>query len=216
MRAEYTTAVIRQLRDRLVRAAPCDQQIAQADLAENLLGELDPERTYSCRYLCSRITDQPAAGPPMRITGSQASRDLQLFVEDLSDAANLSATEAGEPVLTLEDLSRKLNVSTKTISRWRDQGLVSRRFVVDGRKRVGFLQSSVDRFIRRNKNRVERAAQFSQLTDRQREEIVAAARRLAESGGSPRRITGALARQTGRSVETIRYVLRQYVCSHHY
>ena len=31
------------------------------------------------------------------------------------------------------------NVSTKTISRWRQQGLVSRRFVFDGRKRVGFL-----------------------------------------------------------------------------
>ena len=214
MRARYTNPVIRQLRDRIIRGAPCDRQIAQADLAEKLLGELDPDRTYSCRYLCAQITDQPASGPPMRITGSQASRDLQLFVEDLSDAANLSATEAGEPVLTLEDLSRKLNVSTKTISRWREQGLVSRRFVVDGRKRVGFLQSSVERFVRRNKNLVERAAHFSQLTDRQREEIVAAARRSAESGGSPRRITGALARQTGRSVETIRYVLRQYDRAH--
>ncbi len=31
--------------------------------------------------------------------------------------------------------------------RWRQQGLVSRRFMFDGRKRVGFLQSSVDRFV---------------------------------------------------------------------
>ena len=37
-------------------------------------------------------------------------------VEDLSDAAAVPADEAGEPVLTLEELSRQLNVSTKTIS----------------------------------------------------------------------------------------------------
>ena len=47
------------------------------------------------------------------------------------------ANDAGEKVLTIEELAEMFNVSTKTIQRWREQGLVSRRFVFDGRKRVG-------------------------------------------------------------------------------
>ncbi len=90
----------------------------------------------------------------------------------MSDAANVPADAAGEPVLTVEELSKMFNVSTKTISRWRQQGLVSRRFVFDGRKRVGFLQSSVDRFVSQNEDRVRRGARFSQLTDEERGEII--------------------------------------------
>ena len=55
-----------------------------------------------------------------------------------------------EPVLTLEEISKQLNVSTKTISRWRDRGLVGRRIVCNGRRQVGFLQSLVDRFLAAN------------------------------------------------------------------
>ena len=47
--------------------------------------------------------------------------------------------------MKVEELAKQFNVSTKTISRWRELGLVSRRLVFDGRKRVGFLRSSVDR-----------------------------------------------------------------------
>ena len=65
------------------------------------------------------------------------------------------------------------NVSTKTISRWREQGLVSRRFVFDGkRKRVGFLRSSVDRFVAQNTERVRRGERFSQLSDDERRDMI--------------------------------------------
>ena len=73
-------------------------------------------------------------------------------------------------MLTVDELARHFHVSTKTISRWRQQGLISRRFVFDGRKRVGFLQSSVDRFVARNEERVRRGAQFSQLSEEERED----------------------------------------------
>ena len=53
-------------------------------------------------------------------------------------------------------LSKLFKVSTKTISQWRQQGLVSRRFVFDGGKRVGFLKSSVEKFAARNEERVRR------------------------------------------------------------
>jgi len=58
------------------------------------------------------------------------------------------------------------------LSSWRELGLVSRRLVFDGRKRVGFLRSSVDRFVKTNQERVVRGSRFSQLTDEQRQDII--------------------------------------------
>jgi RNA polymerase primary sigma factor/RNA polymerase sigma factor len=215
MHTDYLNPAIRQLRDQLVRFAPREKKIEQVNLAEKLLGELDPNRTYSYEYLCYRVTHyRPEAYPSLKLTGREAGHDLRLFVEDLSDAANVAADAAGERVMTVEELARQFNVSTKTIGRWRHQGLVSRRYVFDGRKRVGFLQSSVDRFVARNEERIRRGAQFSQVSESERLRIVDRARRLAQAGGCPAEVTRRLANKTGRSVETIRYTIRQFDHEH--
>jgi RNA polymerase primary sigma factor/RNA polymerase sigma factor len=91
---------------------------------------------------------------------------------------------------------------------------VSRRFVFAGRKRVGFLASSVERFVGRNRERVERGAHFSQLTQEERNKIIERARRMARAGGCPADVTKRLARSSGRSVETIRYTLKQFDRDH--
>ena len=121
-----------------------------------------------------------------------------------------SKVSAEEPVLTVDQLSKTLNVSTKTISRWRRRGLVGFRFVCDGRPRVGFLQSSVDRFVRQNPQQVFRGAEFSRIAEDERQHILDGARRLARAGGSPSEVTRRLAERTGRSAETIRCLLRQF------
>ena len=66
-------------------------------------------------------------------------------------ARDVSAAEcgAGGEVLSIEELARRFNVSTKTISRWREHGLVAQRYSVGGRRRVGFLADAVERFIAR-------------------------------------------------------------------
>ncbi len=135
---------------------------------------------------------------------------MRLLVEDLSDSANLRADLMGERVLTVEEMSKMFKVSTKTIARWRELGLVSRRFVFDGRKRVGFLKSSVDRFVQQNEERVRRGSRFSQLSTEERREIIDRARRLASAGGCQSEVTRRLAKRFDRSVETIRYTLRQF------
>ncbi len=215
MHGDYMNPAIRQLRDQQVRFAPRDKRIEQVAQAERLLSELDPTRTYPYEYLCYRITNyRPEAYPDLRVTGQEAVHDLRLFVEDVSESAGVAAEAAGEPVMTVETLAKQFNVSTKTISRWRRQGLVSRRFVLDGRKRVGFLRSSVERFVERNQERVRRGAQFSQLTPEERETIIEHARRLAHAGGCPADVTKRLSQKTGRSPETIRYTLKQFDRDH--
>jgi RNA polymerase primary sigma factor/RNA polymerase sigma factor len=202
---------MRELRDQQVRFAPREKKIEQVVAAEKLLTEIEPDRIYTYEYLCYRITRfRPEAHHDVTFAGREAKHDLGLFVEDLSDSANVAAESAGERVVTIEEIAKRFNVSTKTISRWRRLGLISRRFVMDGRKRVGFLESSVDRFVALNSDKVRRGSQFSQLSEAERSTILERARRLAQAGGGPAEIVRRIARKTGRSPETIRYTLKQF------
>ncbi len=215
MNSAYSHPVLRQLRDQQVRFAPREKQLEQANRAERLLSEIEPAHVYPYDYLCYRITDyRPTSFANMKLTGEQASHDLRLFVEDLTDAAAVPADAAGEEVLTVEEMAKRFNVSTKTISRWRQQGLVSRRFVFDGRKRLGFLRSSVDRFVGENTERVSRGSNFSQMSETERDEIVSRARRLAAANGCPSEVARRIAKKMNRSVETIRYTLKQFEQDH--
>lgn len=212
MHSEYRSPVIRELRDQQVRFAPRAKKLEQVERAERLLGELDSAKTYSYEYLCFRITDyRPESSPKMLVTGEAARHDVRLFVEDVSEAADVRVEDMPEPVHTVDSLSKLLHVSTKTITRWREQGLVSRRFIFDGgRKRVGFLQSSVDRFVSRNQERVQRGERFTQLNEQERGEIVDRARRLARAGAGQSEVARRIAKHMNRSVETIRYTLKQF------
>ena len=132
----------------------------------------------------------------------------------LEPSGRIAASPAGERLLTVDELARHLRVSTKTVRRWRRYGLVSRRFVLAGRRRVGFLQSSVDHFLAHNAERVRRGTRFSRLTDEERQQIIDRARCLAQAGECPTEITSRIAQETGRSVETIRYTLKYFDMEH--
>ena len=95
------------------------------------------------------------------------------------------STTSDDDVLSIEDLAERFNVSTKTISRWRDHGLVAQRVVIKGRKRVGFLASAVDRFVHENPERIQRGRRFSQLNDDEHDKLISWARRLAAAGACP-------------------------------
>ncbi|HJQ81689.1 MAG TPA: sigma-70 family RNA polymerase sigma factor [Lacipirellulaceae bacterium] len=215
MQRDYNSTVIRDLRDQQIRFAPRPKKLQQVEAAERLIAEIDPEKIYPYEYVCFRITGyRPEGAAQVKIQGADLLHDLRLLVEDLSDSADMAAENIGEQVLTVEELAKQFNVSTKTISRWRELGLVSRRLVFDGRKRVGFLRSSVDRFVKNNHDRVARGARFSQLTDEQRQDIIDRARRLASAGGCQSEISRRLAKRAGRSVETIRSTIRQFDKQH--
>jgi len=216
MNITYHSPLIRQLRDQQVRVASRDKKLEHVNRAEKLLAELDSGRSYPYEYLCYRITEyRPDTAANVTVAGKDVAHDLRLFVEDVSDSANVKVEDAGEPVHTVEELSKMFNVSTKTISRWREQGLVSRRFLFDGkRKRVGFLRSSVERFVSSNTERVRRGERFSQLSEEERRDMIERARRLVRAGGCPSEVARRVAQHMNRSIETVRYTLKQFDKSH--
>ncbi|MCC9599126.1 sigma-70 family RNA polymerase sigma factor [Stieleria sp. JC731] len=210
MHNNYRDSKIKELRDQL-RFNQKTKLIEQAAAAETLLCEIDDGREYAYDYLCFRITNyRPERSSRHNIASGDLSHDLRLLIEDLSEHAELAVEEIAEQVHTVQDLSRQFNVSTKTISRWREAGLVSRRLLFGGRKRVGFLNSSVEQFVSRNREKIQRGERFSQLSEDEKSEIIERARQLVEGGAALADVTRLLSHQMGRSAETIRYTLKNF------
>ena len=213
--SRYSHPALQKLTEQLTRFTPVDIRVQQMDRAEQFVTELDESTEYKYQDLVEKITGyRPDTYPDLKIDGATANHDIRLLVEDLSASANLPVDQAGELVLTVEDLSKKYNVSTKTVDRWRKRGLVSRRFKFGNRSRVGFLTSSVERFVTRHEGEIQRGSRFSQLSDEERQEIVLKARKFARVGACPSEVSERLARIFGRSPETIRYTLKRYDAEH--
>ena len=211
MHRRYRDSKLRELRDQLTRFAPKGKKLEQTALAETLYAEIADGRGYAFDYVCFRITNyRPEQASRHTIAANDLKHDLRRLIEDLSDSADVAVEEAGEPVHTVDDLGRMFNVSTKTISRWRAAGLVSRRFLFGGRKRVGFLHSSVERFSAENQEKVRRGEQFSQLSEDEKGEMIERARQLAEGGATFTEVIRRLAAQMHRSPETVRYTLKNF------
>jgi RNA polymerase sigma factor (sigma-70 family) len=210
----FKIPALKQLTDQQVRFTPPPRRAEQLARAEQLLAELDPRKQYPYQFVCYRITGfRPEAHPDLVIQGSDLAHDLCAFIEELGRKTPAVPVEAvPEPVVTMEQISRKLNVSTKTISRWRQQGLVGgRRFMFDGRAHVGFVQSVVDRFLASNVERVQKSSRFSQLSEAEKEEILRRAKRLARvGGGTLTEVSRRIARRLGRSPETVRYTIKNF------
>jgi RNA polymerase sigma factor (sigma-70 family) len=211
----YRNPALKLLRDQQIRFAPRDVRIKQVDRAEQVLTQLDPGKDYGYPELCEKITSyRSEMHPDLVITGEEAVHDLRCFVEDLSESVAVPVENAGEEVWTLSDVSHRYRVSEKTVNRWRDKGLVSRRFKMGEKIRLGFLRSSVERFVSAHPETVERGASFSQLSASERETMIRRARRLARAGGCPTEISRRLARRYGRSPETVRYTLKNFDREH--
>jgi RNA polymerase primary sigma factor len=217
----YRHAAIKQLRDQQVRLASPERRWEMARNAELLAEELEAERGYPLDYLCFRLTGfRPEGGrgdPGALVQGEDARHDVRLFLDDLAATVAIPLEQATEPVLTVEEVGRRYNVSARTVARWRRQGLAARRFKIGGRAKVGFLQSSVARFVAAHQKQVERGGKFRLVGEDEREEIIRRARRLKATAVGPVglvEIARRIARTMERSTETIRSTLRAYDREH--
>ena len=153
---------------------PGETRLAQVANAERLLHDVDPGKAYPLDFVVFRITGfHPKNVGGDLLTGLALQHDLGLLIERLSDTLDIHIEALAEPVLSIDDVTEKFNVTTKTVQRWRCGGLPARRFLFpDGKRRVGFLLSSVDRFFAAHREQVAEATNFSQVGDEERQQIL--------------------------------------------
>jgi len=185
------------------------------DSAEALLQIINPDREYPYEFALYRITGYRGrrSGPATpRIGGRELQADLQTLMLDVCDSFELRTDDYSEGVYDTMSLARRFNVSSKTIQRWRKEGLAARRMVFpDGQRRIGFLASSVRWFVSQHQTQVARSVKFAQLGEDERRDIVRRAKRMvAVSRTSAQEIARRIASRTGRSVETVRYTIRKH------
>jgi RNA polymerase sigma factor (sigma-70 family) len=201
-----------------LRFTPQRQRAKQLAAAAKLLDILEPGKLYPFEFVCFRITGFRPKGSARdhMAAGGRLASDLRIFIARLSGRLNRRASELGQKVYTAEELASALGVSTKTISRWRNRGLLAQKFIFDdGRKRLGFLQSDVDKFNRNSGQAVPKARTFSRMSSSERRKILSMARNLA--GGSKRsrhQVINEIAARTGRAHETLRYTLLDHDRKH--
>lgn len=208
---------IRTLGEQLLRG-PRRLRVKQLLGIEFLLGVIDPGRRYPADFVCNALTGfRPTGSEVARLMdGGELVGDLVVLAEILSEDAGLSVETWPEPVFSVSELARRLDVSTKTIFRWRRRGLTGWRLrCADRRVRLMFVDRCVRRFVGANASLVERGSNFSQLTHEQRAAVIARAQELVGSG---HRTVNAVARvisaELGRAVETVRLILKQHDDTH--
>lgn len=213
---DFKAPALRELTDQQVRFAPVARRREQVDRAARLLGEIDSEKVYPYGFVCFRITDfRSDAHADLRIRGSDLKHDLAEFIKRVERSLPpLPIEQAVEPIMTLDEVSRQLNVSTKTIGRWRIRGLVGQRVIVKGRRLLGYPKSLLERFLSENRDLVSRGGQFSRMGDQERGAILYRARRLARAGGDITEVSRRIARRLDRSVEAIRYTIKNFDIAH--
>jgi RNA polymerase sigma factor (sigma-70 family) len=201
-----------------LRFTPEAKRRAQLEAAERLFSLIDRDRQYPYDFVYFHITGfQPKGGLEQEIlAGTDLRDDLQIFIAKLSGRMAVSVAEESEKISSIEDLAARFKVSTKTIARWRTRGLLARRFVFgDGAHRLGFLESTVEKFARDNPDLVGGAGRFRRLTDLQRQQVIRQARGLAaKTPLSRHQIIGQIAKKLGIARETARTILQQHEKKH--
>ena len=207
---------LRDLTDQQVRYAPPARRLEQVAKAQQLLAEVEPSRVYPYNYVVFKLTDyRPDDATELLIPGADLKHDLGLFVHKVEQSLPPVPIELiAEPLYTLDEVSKKFHVSTKTVSRWRMQGLLARHVLREGRKTLAFPVAAVETFAAGHRDQVARGARFSHLSDAEKDDIVLSARRLATGGRNLTEVSKSIADRLGRSTEAVRYTIKNFDRGH--
>lgn len=203
-----------ELAGQLVRA-PHDHQVQHLRRAEKLHDEMlaDPDGTYPLAYVLFRITGLKAmyaSGETLFARG--VTHDLREIIDQLSKGLKQVADPADGCVDT-QELARVKKVATRTIARWREDGLRWRWAHLEPGSyfQVVFPKSAVAAYEATHADKVAYATAFSQLTSAELRRLFQRAQRLAEAtGAEPFTVARHIARRTGRATETLRLLLLRH------
>ncbi len=184
--------------------------------AEALHDGIDEEQTYPLSFVVFRISGyRPKQVEDPLLVGAAVRPDLRLLIDQLSQRLN-------EPIrssdATVDALAEKLSVSTRTLHRWRDEGLRWRwaRQHEHVKKVVVFPEDALADFDRRHPGRLNRARQHTWIDASGKQRLLDRARRLVQERPdlTRHRVAEHLAKRTGRAVETIRLILEKHDQEH--
>jgi len=197
-----------------LRFTPAAKRRKQLDAAEKLYAIIKADKDYPFEFVFYRITGFQHKEPVRQgmIEGDALLDDLRIFITALSGQIAPPVRAQREKVYTVEELAEALGISMKTVGRWRKRGLIARKFIFqDGIKRLGFLKSTVDRFLKANPEFAARARTFSRLSAAQKKQIIKRAVKLAaKSDISRHNVINKIAADIGRSPETVRSTVVNY------
>ena len=188
--------------------------------AEALHDTLGPDAAYPLEFIAFRLTGfRRDYGDDSLLVGSAVRPDLRLLIDQLSRTLVLPMSEGN--ARTVEQLAADLNVSTKTLSRWRKDGLRWRWVVAEPRPNKEPAHHRV--YVRGGRA----LPGHPPRPGGQGLELYPAHPRPARPGyssvpaGSPRRptprsnqVAAHLARRTGRALETVRLILEKHDRDH--
>ncbi|HVP11074.1 MAG TPA: sigma-70 family RNA polymerase sigma factor [Phycisphaerae bacterium] len=201
--------------------SPLRHRLRQVIGIQRAIELMVPSRDYPYSFVCFQITGyRPRRMADSLLDGADAIADLVKLLDELTLATPLPAQFAKGRLYDVDAMARRFNVSTKTISRWRDRGLAGCWFVSgngDGTAKpcLAFSERTVECFVSRNRELVRRGGAFQFMSADEKSYIVSRARELvaAERCGL-HAVTSRIAEETGRAVETIRYTLRAFDREH--
>ncbi len=212
----YLSHTISELAHQLT-LSPRHLRVHQLVGVDRLLEVVDPDKSYPYEFICFHITGRKIVSDGRApVLGSQLLADLPVLAEEVTRRAAPAVGDLRGSHLTHDEVASELGVSTKTIRRWRSRGLLGYRAVsLDGVSRLVFPISGVKRFRDRNREVVERGASFKLLSPEEKRHIIERTRAmLSQKRQKLHIIACAIADETGRAVETIRYTLRQFDAAH--
>ena len=194
--------------------APLVARRRQMEAAEQLVAQIDPQQVYPEEFIIFRITGYRPDLPdePVGLVGEALVADLVTLIQRLSQGLDLSSLNDDRTPVMLDDLARRLNISAKTLQRYRKQGLVCHYVVFgDGTQRLACFEDSLQRFARRHRGKIAHASEFSRVGETVVRSIIHDARDLRRTPGmSLNAVAKQLARKYGRAHETLRSILHRH------
>jgi len=194
--------------------APEKQRLLQLDACEALMRLIRQGKAYPFDFITFHLTGYhpKTSSPSELIPYDTLLSDIPTYCRELSRTLKIHSSDIHQKVYTSSDLRKRFSVCEKTLNRWRNSGLLSRyvRFE-DGKTRLGFLASSVNYFLRKNRKKVQKSGQFSQLSEEEKKAILGRLRKW--SLRCPEQRHAAIqrtARTFHRSAETVRTLLHQH------
>ncbi len=138
--------------------------------------------------------------------------DLHLISEMLCSDLNLTRLDIKEDMMTASEAACFLDVSEKTLSRWRRQGLIGRRVLDTDVKRtkIFFCVKDLNAFKRIHEDKTSKGSNFSLLSTLEKSRIVDMAKRLVLSKCPTSEMYNIIANKTYRSAETVRNLIRKH------